>query len=171
MWNRQNKTYKVCAAAAGPHPHPVTVNITGCRCGFGCHSSYLRAREAEMASCDTSALTQSGRGPRARERMRPGDETDTDSNAYLVIELQFVKVSQDGRISRIVHVPLPDILGVLTAPKPKSYLITCNSFLWVAISIVRARTYYTIRKCVSMNCVHVPDLGSEIAIVDWCITS
>lgn len=46
------------------------------------------------------------RPPAGRERMQCGDETDTDSNAYLVIELQFVKVSQDGSISRIVHVPL-----------------------------------------------------------------
>ncbi|KAH9630642.1 hypothetical protein HF086_007066 [Spodoptera exigua] len=35
------------------------------------------------------------------ERMQCGDETDTDSNAYLVIEIQFVKVSQDGQISHI----------------------------------------------------------------------
>lgn len=38
-----------------------------------------------------------------RERMQCGDETDTDSNAYLVIELRLVKVSQDGHISRIVR--------------------------------------------------------------------
>jgi hypothetical protein len=47
-----------------------------------------------------------------RERMQRGDETDTDSNAYLVIELQLVKVSQDGHISRIVHVLLRDTLDI-----------------------------------------------------------
>lgn len=52
--------------------------------------------------------------------MQCGDETDTDSNAYLVIEIQFVKVSQDGQISRIVSVPLRVTLDILTAPKPKS---------------------------------------------------
>lgn len=41
----------------------------------------------------------------ARERMQRGDETDTDSNAYLVIELHFVKVSQVGCISRVLCTP------------------------------------------------------------------
>ncbi|CAB3238928.1 unnamed protein product [Arctia plantaginis] len=60
--------------------------------------------------------------------MQCGDETDTDSNAYLVIEIQFVKVSQDGQISRIVSVPLRVTLDILTAPKPKSQKTRNSSF-------------------------------------------
>lgn len=65
------------------------------------------------------------------ERMQCGDETDTDSNAYLVIELQLVKVSQDGHISRIVHVLLRDTLDILAAPKPKIQMILVT-LLWLS---------------------------------------
>lgn len=54
-----------------------------------------------------------------RERMQCGDETDTDSNVDLVIELHHVKVSQDGGVLHCV-VPLRHTLDILATPKPKS---------------------------------------------------
>lgn len=109
--------------------------------------------------------------------MQSGDETDTDSNAYLVIEIQFVKVSQDGQISHIVSVPLRHALDILTAPKPKSQMIlTCNSSfadpsLFTTDRPRGARTGTYIYKVCIMYCVRVPDLGSETTIVDWRITT
>ena len=110
------------------------------------------------------------------ERMQCGDETDTDSNAYLVIEIQFVKVSQDGQISHIVSVPLRHTLDILTAPKPKSRkILTCNSsFADSSLFSNRprcARTGTYIYKVCIMYCVRVPDLGSETTIVYWRITT
>lgn len=54
----------------------------------------------------------------SRERMQCSDETDTDSNVYLVIELQYVKVSQDGNILHCTAL-LRLTLNVLATPKPK----------------------------------------------------
>lgn len=109
--------------------------------------------------------------------MQRGDETDTVSNAYLVIELHFVKVSQVGCISRIVYGLLRGTFGVFTAPKPISYLITCNSSFTESsshcsrMSVLGTYVLYVYVLVCNVYCVRVPDLGSEIAIVDWRITS
>lgn len=85
------------------------------------------------------------------ERIQCGDETDTDSNAYLVIEIQFVKVSQDCHISLNVHVQLLRYSRYFDSTEVEKLRDLC-----IIILVTRGRhcslTYELVRICLSIVC-------------------